>query len=122
MAYIGKNAQEYRKQVVCSGHCVAFVQAIANAPTTHYWRQGIKVKGALSLAKGTAIATFQEGKYQNRLNGDSHAAIYIRQDAKGILVWDQWTGHPISERYIRFKGGKGKANNDGDAYYVIEHY
>jgi len=118
MPYVALAPENFSGQVVGSGQCVAFVQTAAKAPLTAFWKQGINVRGA-SLAKGTAIATFQDGKYQNRLNGDSHAAIYTRQDATGIYVWEQWTNHPVSERHIRFKGGKGTPNNDGDAYFVI---
>lgn len=119
MPYTALKPEDYEGQSVGSGHCVAFVQKAANAPLTAAWKEGIKVKGA-TLQAGTAIATFQDGKYQNRTNGDSHAAIYISQNEIGIRVWDQWKGHNVSQRTIRFKGGKGTPNNDGDAYSVID--
>ncbi|CAF1307034.1 unnamed protein product [Didymodactylos carnosus] len=51
------------------------------------------------------------GKYSG------HAAIYTGQDANGIQVWDQWVGHPVSQRTIRWNGS-GISNN-GDSFYVI---
>ena len=87
------------------------------------WRRGEAVKGNLLLEIGTAVATFDtNGKYPNRTDGSSHAAIYLGQDALGLDVWDQWLGHPVSPRKIRFNGASRKATavNDGDAYYVIE--
>lgn len=119
MAYKAINPENYKDKVVGSGQCVAFVQKSASAPSTGLWKEGSKVKGT-QIQKGTAIATFQGGKYQNRTNGDSHAAVYIRQDSIGIYVWDQWKGHPVNTRCIRFKGGKGTPNNDGDAFSVID--
>jgi hypothetical protein len=45
--------------------------------------------GDLTIQKGTAIATFVNGKYPNNSH-DNHAAFYISQDAGGIWVVDQW--------------------------------
>ncbi len=119
MAYIALNPKSYETKVVGNGDCVAFVKVSANAPQTSLWKPGVNVKGA-TLQEGTAIATFQKEEYTNRRNGDSHAAIYIGQDKVGLYVWDQWKGHPVSARRIRFKEGVGAACDDGDAFYVIE--
>ena len=70
--------------------------------------------------KGTAIATFVNGKYPNQPTGN-HAAIYVSQDGGGLWVYDQWAAQGmVKKRYIRFKGGVGSASNDGDAFSVIE--
>lgn len=122
MPYVAPNPQSYSSKVVGSGQCVAFVQKASGAPQTILWSMGDKVKGDLTLPKGTAIATFGvQGKYTNSLDGTSHAAIYVSQDAIGITVWDQWTGQPVHQRVIRFRGGAAgvKPVNDGDAFYVI---
>jgi hypothetical protein len=68
--------------------------------------------------RGTAIATFINGKYPSLPTGN-HAAIYDGQDATGIWVWEQWVNHPVSRRHILFHDGKGDLVNDGDAYSVI---
>ena len=124
MPYIASEPEKYSGQVVGTGQCVAFVQTASAAPHTPNWKRSAnKVKGDLSIAKGTAIATFNaNGQYTNSLDGTSHAAIYVSQDEVGITVWDQWTGQPVHTRVIRFRGGAEgvKPVNDGDAFYVIE--
>ena len=117
MPYIASKPESFKDQVVGDGQCVAYVKAASGAPATSQWKEGAKVKGA-SLAKGTAIATFVNGKYPNNESGQ-HAAIYIKQDAAGIEVWDQWKGQAVHTRKIAFKGGNGSLSNDGDAFSVI---
>ena len=101
------------------GQCVSYVTRVC--PTipvgTNAWRQGEAVKGNGKILPGTAIATFDaKGRYYG------HAAIYVRQDDKGIYVYDQWvTGinpKAISPRVIKWNG-KGISNN-GDGFYVVE--
>ena len=84
--------------------------------STSTWKKStIQVKGATTLEKGTAIATFDSnGKYCG------HAAIYVGQKADGLQVWDQWQTHPVSPRNIAFRGGKGSVVNDGDQYFVVD--
>ncbi len=112
---------------VGSHQCVALVQLKAGAPLTAAWRQGAAVKGLTLLQKGTAIATFVNGQYPNRRHGN-HAALYISQDARGILVMDQWTSNTrkpkISRHLLRFLGKDRHGNyidpaNNGDAFSVI---
>ena len=120
MSWIAPDPASYAGKGEGSGHCVAFVQSAAHAPHTSYWRRGVKVRGN-QVATGTAIATFsRDGRYENRLDGASHAAILIAQVNGGLHVWDQWKGHPVSQRTIRWKGGQGKASNDADQFYTIE--
>ena len=45
--------------------------------------------GNKDLSPGTAIATFENGRYPNRPHGN-HAAFYLGQVANGIYVVDQW--------------------------------
>ena len=106
--------------VLGTGQCLALVQKVSGAPLTHLWNKGSKVKGDVTLAQGTAIATFgSSGTYENKLDGSSHAAIYISQSVVGIDVYDQWTGQPVHKRTIRFRNGQGSAVNDGDQFYVV---
>ncbi len=115
-------------ELVGTHQCVALVQTFAMAPLTRDWKQGRSVRGQLLLAKGTAIATFEDGVYKSRAHGN-HAALYLGQDQGGIWAMDQWTGDPrkttVSRHYLRFQGtakdGKWKNTSDnGDAYSVIE--
>jgi hypothetical protein len=119
MAYVAANPDNYAGQVVGDGQCVTYVKAATMAPQTSLWIEGQRVKGS-NVAFGTAIATFQGGHYTNNTTGQSHAAIYISQDATGILVWDQWVGQPVHQRVIRFQGGAVAPRNDGDAFCVID--
>lgn len=119
MSYIAEDPGAYKDQVIGNGECVAFVKSAAGAPATGLWTEGKKVKGA-DIPTGIAIATFQDGKYQNDTGGKSHAAIYVSQDKDGLRVWDQWKGQPVHQRTITFSNGAKPPRNDGDAYSVIE--
>lgn len=132
MPYVATNPRKFENQLVGTGQCVAFVQAVTQAGLTKTWKRGEQVKGA-TLAPGTAIATFDtSGKYANDTRGKSHAAIYLGQNAAGIQVLDQWhhrrkmpdgtivdAPHPVQERTIFFQKNV-KEVDDGSNYYVIE--
>jgi hypothetical protein len=125
MPYIATNARSYEKQSVGDGQCVAFVRAASKAPHNSVWKKGKPVKTSNALSPGTAIATFdQNGTYGSRKDGTSHAAIFMRKTATGIVVLDQWVTNGknqlVHERTIRFDNSIGKKINNGDEYYVIE--
>ena len=125
MAYVANLAdleRDYLGKVIGSGQCVALVEKAAGTPTTAQWKRGRKVAQDLTVAAGTAIATFDpDGTYGNHTDGRSHAAVYVSQDEAGLSVYDQWLGQPVHSRDIRFKAGKmGLPVNDGDQFYVIE--
>jgi hypothetical protein len=118
--FIASTPHAHLGRTVDNGHCVRFVQIAAQAPHTSRWRRGQQVRDS-DPPFGTVIATFDaRGHYENDTTGRSHAAIYLRQDAFGLRVLDQWQGQPVHERLIRFRGGEGPAVNDGDAFYVVE--
>lgn len=128
MPYVAVNPQRLIGKSVGNRQCVAFARAAASIGHTSTWTRGELVRGA-TLAIGIAIATFDEnGKYENDTHGNSHAAIYLGQDAVGIVVLDQWvtrTGEgdakiqPVHRRTLAF-ANRAKPVNDGRAYYVIE--
>ena len=128
MPYIYTRVDELEKTPMAGNHqCVALVREFAGAPLTLAWRQGEAVLGNSLIRKGTAIATFVNGRYANHSYGN-HAAIYMGQTAAGILVMDQWVGKRqgvISSRTLRAKG-KHKTgfyidpSNNADAFFVIE--
>lgn len=112
---------------VGSESCVALVQYYTRPGLTSTWSEGTQVKGnGDTIRKGTAIATFVDGKYPNRSTGN-HAAYYIEQDASGIWIMDQWKGSTklkVSKRKVRFLGTKDDGSyenpsNNGDAFSVI---
>jgi hypothetical protein len=119
MNWVAKDPESYDGQIVGDGQCVAYVQQACGAPHTSQWKRGALVKGTI-VAQRTAIATFDlHGRYANQV-GRSHAAIFHEQTSTGLLVWDQWVGHPVSTRPIRFKNGRGEPVDDGDQFYIIE--
>jgi hypothetical protein len=118
MSYKCNDPKQYVGQTIGNGQCVVFIQQVTSAPHTSQWKEGIKVYGSTNIPYGTAIATFQDGKYPNNSTGN-HAAIYLDQSLNCINVIDQWTGQPVHERQIQFRG-EGKPSNDGMAYSVIE--
>eukprot|EP01124_Arcella_intermedia_P028651 TRINITY_DN5873_c0_g1_i1.p1 TRINITY_DN5873_c0_g1~~TRINITY_DN5873_c0_g1_i1.p1 ORF type:complete len:133 (-),score=13.15 TRINITY_DN5873_c0_g1_i1:23-421(-) len=94
------------------GQCVSFYKVCSgDSRTTSQWRKGIQVKGN-NIPFGTGIATFSGGSYYG------HTAIYIGQNDVGIQVWDQWVGHPVSQRTIKWNGS-GVSNN-GNSFFVIQ--
>lgn len=132
MPYVASSPRTFLGTSVGNGQCVAFARAAAAIGHTQTWKRGVQVRGA-TIIPGTAIATFdQNGKYENDTHGRSHAAIYLGQDAVGILVLDQWVQRsrmpdgtmkeqvqPVHERRIRFQPN-AKAVNDGRNDYVID--
>lgn len=80
------------------------------------------------IRKGTAIATFKNGRYPNQKHGN-YAAFFLRQAINGIYVMDQWNDKKkprISERLLESQGtnkdGSFKNPSDNaDAFFVIEH-
>jgi hypothetical protein len=129
--FVYSKVDDLEGQAKVSNHaCAALVQYFTRAPgsakTT--WREGITVRGnGAAIKKGTAVATFVNGRYPNTLH-HKHAALYLEQDAAGVWVMDQWEGDSkptISKRRMAFQGktSDGKAfidpSNNGDALSVI---
>jgi hypothetical protein len=113
------------KPIEGNGECVTLVKNHTSVGWTGNWRQGKEVVGNRTLAQGTAIATFVDGKYPNQAHGN-HAAFYMGQVSDGIYIMDQWRSkRQISKRFIRRQGkdAHGKfisPSNNADAFFVIE--
>lgn len=106
-------------QSVGSGQCVALVQATSDVGLTSTWTPGDVVQGNTNLAAGTVIATFgSDGTYTNTV-GQSHAAIYLGQDATGIIVEDQWSGQVATQRHINWT--TTNSYESGSKFYVVSH-
>ena len=129
MPYIYSKADDLENtDKVGSKQCVALLQYYAKLPQTAMWKEGKTVVGTMTLAKGTAIATFVDGRYKS-LPTANHAAFYISQDAGGVWIMDQWsndkTKPKVSKRYIRKKGKFQNGqyvdpSNNAEAFAVIE--
>jgi hypothetical protein len=106
------------KPLVGNGECVALVQEYSDVGHTSTWVKGAKITKTSYPSKGTAIATFEDGKYPNRSTGN-HAAFFYAMTTTGMEVVDQWKSlKAVQKRTIRFteKGG----SNDAGAFSVIQ--
>ena len=129
MAYVYDKAEDLVTDPptanVGTGHCVPLVREYAKCPETDKWAAGVTVRGDSTISKGTAIATFVDGKYPNNSTGN-HAALYLEQDNEGVWVVDQYkNSNGIKRRRLKFKGKKPTGeyvdpSNNGDAFSVIE--
>ena len=126
MAYVCEHVEDLvGKPPVGTKQCVALIKEYTKAPASSLWKEGVRVKGDTLLKKGTAIATFVDGKYPNAFTGN-HAAFYVSQDVNGIWVVDQWSASgTIRKRMLGFKGMNADGtyvspSNNGDAFSVIE--
>jgi hypothetical protein len=127
MPYSCPNPEAWKDKVIGNGQCVTFVKSATGAPPAALWRQGQAVAKNFTLARGTAIATFDaHGRYPNLPHGN-HAAIYDSQDGTGIWVWEQFTGQRVRKKHYPFKGNICTFTGnpcwplgDADAYSVVE--
>ena len=110
MSYVADSKFTGQTEVVGNGQCVTLVKKLTGAPASSRWREGDKVSDLLragkTIRKGTAIATFVNGRYPNYSHGN-HAAIFIRALPSGLEVFDQWRGAKPAKRTIRFGMPKG---------------
>jgi hypothetical protein len=99
------------------------VQIVAGVPHSSALRRGARVRFT-EVRRGTTIATFNNaGRYANATDGSSHICFFVAKEHDGLKVVDQWVGREppgVAERIIRYKGGRGKPVDDGDAYFVVE--
>ena len=120
MPYIAR--ADYAKPIVGNGECVTLVRHLAGARASSLWREGDKVPDLLEkdgIAKGTVIATFVNGRYQNLRQGN-HAALFIRRVPGGIEIFDQWRNHQPSARVIYFGRSAAGASNRPERCSVVE--
>ena len=106
---------------VGSGQCVALVRAAQpSLGPSSTWTAGAAVQGNTALPPGTPIATFDpSSRYANALDGSSHAAIYLGQDAQGLHVLDQWAGSAAAVRTIPWTNPGAAPANTGAAFRVV---
>lgn len=119
-------------ELVGGGDCVAlikeFAPGLAGLPTSA-WRAGARVVEVKNLRRGTAIATFVNGRYP-RLDTGNHAAFYLASAGAGFYAMDQWKNDPkfkprVAKRLIspglnKRDGTPRAPSNAAQAFYVIE--
>jgi hypothetical protein len=115
-----------RKPKVGNGECVALIRRYTKAGWTGRWRQGAAVMNNRTIRAGTAIATFEKGRWPLRSN-HKHAAFFLRHDPEGFWVIDQYKNRPlIQSRLIKVSSESERAgslytpSNDAGKFYVIE--
>lgn len=116
-------------QIIGDGNCVLLVKHYISAfrnISTQSWRQGEHVMSATKpLARGTAIATFENGRYPNRRTGN-HAAFFMAKVNNRLWVMEQWKGMiAVRSRDLIMKPQKPDGtwqdpSNNASAFYVIE--
>ncbi len=117
------------KAKVKDGECVALVREYTGVGPTTRWRQGAPVFGNKTTATGTAIATFEKGRWPGKPKGN-HAALYIGQASDGIYVLDQWNDEEgkkkkmeIRKIWVKPRLSNGRFINPSDnalAFSIIE--
>lgn len=119
--WVIKDFDKLKDKPCGSGKCPGIVQTHGGLPLVKFWFEGPKVRGLSVIPYGTAVATFVDGTYPNWETGN-HVAIYIDQHpAKGVLVFDQWTGEPAGYRWMKFKDEAGivDRSDNGTALSII---
>lgn len=132
MPYVYREVRSLEKApLVAGGDCVALIKALApglQGKPTLAWREGARVVDTSALLPGTAIATFDRGRYPNKSHGN-HAAFFVAYAGKALWVMDQWKNDGrkpwVSKRLI-YPGRKWKdgsfvdPSNSAEAFSVIE--
>jgi hypothetical protein len=120
----GKDAVVPAVDVGYGIQCVGLVKYYSSCGGTGAWQEGDLVSDSPKLARGTAIATFDEkGHYRSNASGN-HACFFIEfmPSNQGITVLEQHVKPDptkIQTRNIIYRGNKGDPSNDADAYSVI---
>ncbi len=133
------------KPLIGTGTCVDLIKALVpglKGKSTVAWKQGVNVmeafKAGKSFPRGTAIATFDRGRFPKRCETGyqgscHHAALLLKVMPSGIWIMDQYNTDDkrmfIATRFMRIpaprteKLGDGRYRNAGNnplAFYVIE--
>ncbi|MEJ7806721.1 MAG: BPSL0067 family protein [Telluria sp.] len=114
MPYICPNLRALEDQLLAGdGDAASLIRSTVpglRGTASSGWRQGAPVVGAQRIARGTAIATFEDGRYANR-SGVDHAAIFLEYAGAGIWVLEQGDGDDggAVQRFIP----TGEAGHDG---------
>lgn len=85
MPHIYREVMKLEKQAkVGDMECVTLVKHYTDLSWTGSWREGAKVVGNRSIAQGTAIGTFVDGKWPAKGTGN-HSGFYGRSRTEFTL-------------------------------------
>lgn len=110
-----------------STECVALVKHAVpelQGVRARDWKEGEKIKGPDNppLKPGTALATFDNGRYQNKSTGN-HAVVFKEYgtdgERQGMWVLDQSDGNVADRRFIPFDNQGGRRTSQAEKYSVI---
>ena len=123
MPFVCPQLRSIEEQAVVDDNCVALIRASVpglRGTAASGWRQGAPVVGGQRIARGTAIATFEDGRFANR-RGVDHAAIFLDYSGAGIWVLEQRAGSASGTVQRTFiANGSGDPSRDAAAFSVIE--
>lgn len=117
--------------LIGTGTCASLIQTLTPGLInmhTSAWRKGKTVVGSTGIVPGTAIATFEHGRYPTR-NDKKHAAFFFAYAGAAFWVIDQWAGDPkrpvVKRRLISparedSPGLYAEPSNSAGAFSVIE--
>lgn len=117
MPFICPNLRSIEEQAIAGdgdGSGVALIRSSVpglRGTSSSGWRAGAAVVGEQRIARGTAIATFEDGRYANR-PGFDHAAIFLEYAGAGIWVLEQRAGDDSASVQRSFIP-TGQAGHDG---------
>lgn len=80
-----------RQPLAGTGECVDLVKQFVpglKGVSTQSWRPGVEVLASGAVARGTAIATFFNGKFPHE-NIGQHAAMFLSYSGNGFWVIEQ---------------------------------
>jgi len=130
--HVAKNLDQFEKDAKAKGHvgkdkyCVSLVkEAVPGVGRSTEWKEGDKIvgPGRPPLERGTAIATFRDGKYPQDNSRPQHAAIFLKygtdKGRQGMWVLDQSAQFPAGRTFISFDTPNRVSNMQAERYSVI---
>jgi hypothetical protein len=132
MAYIYSGVSRLQgKPLVGNGNCALMVEYYGKLPSHSHWHEGLRVVEQKEIGPGTAIATFEDGRYPNKPH-NNHVAFFVRFGTRSldgswnsIWIMEQFKASGrIQLRELRSKGKTGNhwidPSNNADAFSIIE--
>jgi len=97
--------------------CVEFARQVGGAPHTSHWRPGALIQPRDTIAKGTWVATFVDGRYEG------HVGVFESMDSRGSLTLiDQFNSRGRVDRttyHVKQQPYTGRISNDPSQYHVV---